>query len=495
MLRVRTERRKCAPIGIHFFGRSKLISVVVTLCVAPAFAQCVEQQTLSASDANALDGFGSSLSVSADTSVVGAPGDDCSEGSGCGAVYVFGFNGSSWVEVQKLVATDARAFDSFGSSVSASGATVVVGVPYYNCLAGSDCGAAYAYRFNGTSWAFQHKLLASDAAADDHLGRSVSVSGDVVVLGADGVEGESGRDSGSAYVFRFNGSSWDQEQELFASDAGLDDFFGNSVFVEGDTAIVGAHRDDCPSGVANSNCGSAYVFRFNGSTWVEEQKLTALDAATGEIGDLFGTSVAVHGEVAVVGAIFDDYPGVRNCGSASVFRFNGMSWVHEQTLIASDPATDAYFGQSVSISGNRIVVGAEGDDCPSGVSCGAAYAFGFNGKTWVEEWKLTAADAADRDAFGSSVSVSGGTVLAGARLRDCPAGDSCGAAYVFPELPLRGDFTLDGMIDHADHEFYFDCAAGPEVGVLGECHCADMDGDGDVDFSDWAKLQLTYPGS
>jgi len=147
------------------------------------------------------------------------------------------------------------------------------------------------------------KLTASDAAADDLFGRSVSISGDTAIVGAvfddDACPTDPDCNSGSAYVFVKNGATWTRTAKLTASDAAADDFFGDSVSISGDTAIVGAPRDDD----AGSFSGSAYVFVKNGATWTQQAKLTASDAA---VNDFFGFSVSISGDTAIVGAFFDD---------------------------------------------------------------------------------------------------------------------------------------------------------------------------------------------
>lgn len=173
------------------------------------------------------------------------------------------------------------------------------------------------------------KLTASDAAEDDQFGNSVSISGDVAVVGAPGND-DAGFFSGSAYVYRFDGSTWVEEQKLSASDAADGDRFGSAVSISGDVVLVGAFFSDD----AGIGAGSAYIFRFDGNTWVEEQKLTASDAAEG---DSFGISVSVSGNVAVIGAERDD-DGGSLAGSAYVYRFDGSTWVEEQKLTASDAA-------------------------------------------------------------------------------------------------------------------------------------------------------------
>jgi len=259
-------------------------------------AQCEvhEDAKLTASDAAVNDLFGASVSVSGDVTVVGAPLDDCAAGDFCGAAYVYRFNPGApgqWVQEAKLTASDAAEGDLFSGSVAISGNVAVVGALYHDCTAGPDCGAAYVYRFNGSAWLEEQRVTASDAGAGDHFGQSVSVSGDVAVVGAPF--------DGSVYLYRFNGSTWVQEAKLANPDAQFD-LFGGSVSVSGNVAVVGAGRDDCAAGYG---CGSAYVYRFSGSAWTQQAKLTASDAADS---DGFGSSVSVSGNVALVGAFFDD---------------------------------------------------------------------------------------------------------------------------------------------------------------------------------------------
>ncbi len=385
------------------------LSVKLSMCPVNS-AQCLEQQKLSASDADTRDGFGT-VSVSGDTALVGATGDDCAAGEHCGAAYVFRFNGTSWVEEQKLTASDAEAGDGFGFPVSVSGETALIGAHLDDCAAGERCGSAYVFRFDGTSWVEEQKLTASDAVAHGLFGRSLSLSGNTAVV--------------STYVFRFNGTSWVEEQKLTASDAAPGDGFGVSVSVSGDMAVVGAPFDDC--GTSNDACGSAYVFRFDGSSWVEEQRLTASNAP---LGRSFGRSVSVSGGTVVMGAK-DLCTAGDFCGRAYVFRFDGTTWVEEQKLAGSDPTANDFFGTSVSLSGDTVVVGANATFCAAGHDCGSAYVFHYNGTSWIAEQRLTASDEANVDEFGGSVAVSGETIVVGAHGKDCAAGSNCGAAYAF----------------------------------------------------------------
>ncbi|UCG33990.1 MAG: FG-GAP repeat protein, partial [Phycisphaerales bacterium] len=197
------------------------------------------------------------------------------------------------------------------------------------------------------------------------FGGSVAVSGDVAVIGARG-DDDNGTNSGSAYVFRMVGSTWVQEQKLLADDGDALDYFGGSVAVSGDVALVGAHGDDDNG----SHSGSAYVFLYNGSGWVQQQKLLAND---GTSDDRFGASVAVSSQLAVIGAFWDDDNGHAS-GSAYVFRNIGSSWFQDQKLLADDGELGDQFGYAAAVSGAVAVIGAYLDD-DNGSQSGSAYVF------------------------------------------------------------------------------------------------------------------------
>lgn len=405
--------------------RMALIAVLAVIGATRVFGQCLERQKLAAFDQAADDYFGGCVSVSGDTAVVGASGDDCAAGDWCGAAYVYRFTGVRWVGEQKLVASDASAGDRFGFSVAASGAAIAVGAWGDDGAEGVACGSAYVFRFDGATWVEEQKLTASDAHEGDNFGRSISISGDVIVVGAYQSDCEAGEDCGSAYVFRFDGMEWAEEQKLVASDADAGDLFGWSVSVSEDTAVVGAVWADCPLG---ENCGSTHVYRFRGAGWVEEQELRL--SSLGPFA-LAGSAVSVSQDTVVVGAAGTNCLWGSVCGAAAVFPFNGTRWGPGLFVHASQPTPSDRFGWSASVNDDTFVVGLPGRPCTAGRYCGSAQVHHFDGVRWVRLPELTTADAAPNDDFGGSVSVSRDTVLVGAVGVDCADGDSCGAAYFY----------------------------------------------------------------
>ena len=389
-----------------------------------------------ASDATDFDYFGFSASMSGDLVLVGAPGED-GPGSDYGAAYIYGQNEggtSNWGEVVKLTASDAQNSDEFGRSVAISGDYAIVGA-HFEDSTGSDRGAAYLYYRDqgGTDlWGEVVKLTASDAQDWDEFGTSVTISGDYAIVGAQ-YEDSGGLSSGAAYVFYRNQGgtdNWGEVLKLTASDAAAGDLFGFSVALSGDYAVVGAYSED--GGGADN--GAAYVYyRNQGGTdnWGEVLKLAASDAASG---DLFGFSVAISGDYVVVGATRED-DGGADSGSAYIFYRNQGGadlWGEVVKLTASDAETLDEFGVSVAINGDYVVIGASYED-GTGNNFGAAYIYDRNvggQDNWGEVMKIVASDAQDGDNFGASVAVSGDFVSILAPYEEAYETDR-GALYIF----------------------------------------------------------------
>ena len=419
---------------------SRLVVVGLAMALALALPGSTEASTfnelqkLIASDAQIHDAFGHSVAISGDTAVVGANAG----GRHVDVVYIFGRSQGgtdNWGEVRKLTASDAQADDEFGVSVAVSGDTTVIGASGHEAAVGDRTGAAYIFRRDeggSGNWGEVKKLIASDAQANDRFGSSVAISGDSVIVGASR-EDAGGLSAGAAYVFkRDDGGSdnWGEVKKITASDAQAGDVFGVSVVINGDTAIVGAALEDA----GGNNAGAAYVFQRSqggADNWGEVKKLTATNA---QDDDEFGISVAVSGDTAIVGAWLEDAGGSQ-AGAAYVFgRDEGGSdnWGEVTKLTASDAQANDLFGSSVAVSDDISIVGAFDEDA-GGTGAGAAYVFqrdeGGVGN-WGEVKKLTASDAQAGDTFGWSVALGGDTAVVGAALEDAWA-DATGAAYVF----------------------------------------------------------------
>lgn len=314
--------------------------------------QWLEEQRLLPSDAGVLDWFGSSVSISGDTAIVGAYGND-DAGSRSGSAYVFRFNGAHWTEEQKLTASDATEGAEFGSAVTIQNNVAVIGAPG-DSERGHDAGAVYVFRYTGEAWTQDAKLTASDAGPHDLFGGSVALDGNTLVIGA-AVDYANDASAGAAYVYRFESARWMEYQKLTASDGERSDRFGDAVGVSGDVAIVGAPGKS-----------SVYVFRFDRVAWALEGKLSG---ARG-----FGDAVCLHGDNVIIGAL-GTYSYAGTAGVVSLFHYNGGQWVRIQDLSAGYNAPADGFGNSVALNGDMALVGAPLTNAVGGGS-GAVYALG-----------------------------------------------------------------------------------------------------------------------
>jgi hypothetical protein len=382
-----------------------------------------EQAHPTPSDGMASDLFGNAVAISGDTAVVGAVFADTAGGTNAGAAYVYVRSGSVWAQQQKLTASDGAGSQKYGISVAISGDTIIVGAQGNGT---TDAGAAYVYTRSGTVWTQQQKLTASDGAAADLFGYSVSITNDTAVVGAILDDNGGGADAGSAYVFARSGTVWTQQQKLMASDGAATDKFGNAVAISGETVVIGARENDAPF----TDTGSAYVFTRSAGVWSQQQKLTASDAATG---DQLGYSVAIYGDRIVTGAQSADTFLGTDAGAAYVFLRSGTVWSQTDKLFGFFGTANDHFGQSVSISNDRLVVGGILGDTTGGTDAGYAWVFKLTNATWKAFQRITASDGAAADEFGVSVAIDGDTSIVGAESDDTPGGTDAGSIYVFKD--------------------------------------------------------------
>ena len=453
-----------SPMSVR---RSVLVAGIIGLiCATPATGQSVcRVDHVFASDGGVFQNFGLAVAVSGDTSLMGAMTDN-DNGLESGSAYVFSFGGTGWGETQKLLASDGVSGDSFGRSVAVDGDTLMVGASGHIHGPGFG-GAVYVFVHDGSQWVEVQELTAS---VGDLGGVAVSLDGDVAVVG-NWADNDNGSSSGAAHIFRFDPESalWLQEQKLLASDGAAGDQFGISVDVSGDVALIGALNVDF-------GIGSAYVFRFDGASWVQEQKLTASD---GTIVDHFGSAVSLSGEAALIGAS-NDIPG-----SAYVFELDPKTsrWVEVQKLVASDGELGNEFGDSVALQGSTALIGAWASDA-AGINQGASYVFRLVGGTWVEQQQLLPAPGPSTASFGRSVSLSGDVALIGANGEAALAG----GAYMYTGL-MGLDCNANGRADACDIFFGGARADANGNGIPDTCECPwDLDGSGTVGITDLLAL-------
>jgi hypothetical protein len=380
--------------------------------------------------------------------------------AGCGGGGGGGGGGSTaaeaaWTQQAYAKAANADSLDQYGVAVAVSSDTLVVGAQgeasnqtsiTNGATASSNngaanAGAAFVYTRSGSTWSQQAYLKAPNAEANDNFGGAVAIDGDTIVVGAPAEDSNltsvtngttaSGDNSaaaaGAAYVFRRTGSSWAQEAYLKGSGLAAGANFGYAVAISGDTIVVGAHGE-------SSSIGAVYVFKRSGTTWSEEQRLTAVN---GEGSDDFGISVAINGDTLAVGAIGESSSqatvtngttasadnSAAGAGAVYVFKRSGTTWTQEAYLKANNSEAGDSFGLSVAVSSDTVLVGAVGE----AGNQGAAYVFTRSGTTWSQQAYLKASNASGGHNFGAGVGLYGNTAVIGAD----GVSSSAGATYVF----------------------------------------------------------------
>lgn len=408
----------------------RFFTLALFVCLPIGFVNATEQ-IIVASDGSDLDAYGSSISIDGNTAIIGAHNYN-GAGSNSGAAYIIagGLEGN-WTEQIKLLPTDGAAYDNFGTSVAISGDLAIVGAPGADD-AGDSSGAAYIFtRDASNNWTQQAQLTASDGTSLAAFGGSVSISGSTVVVGARSAT-EGGLVKGAAYVYVYDGNGWGQQAKLIASNGMEWDSFGKSVSISGDTVVVGA------SGVADNGfaSGAVYVYVRAAGVWNEEAKLIASSSTRG---DMFGNSVSISGDDVLIGSYHDDEGG-ENAGAAYVFARSGNTWSEQIKLTAAVAADNDYFGTSVSMSNGIAIVGATNgisstirDYQGLGTGQGIAHIFEKVAGSWTVMYTRTASDASDNDHFGISVAASVDSILVGASGHDFNASpifiEGSGAVY------------------------------------------------------------------
>jgi hypothetical protein len=422
-----------------------IVLLVLSGSLDETCAQCQAPETveLTASDAFPDDNFGYSVDIDGNVAVAGAH----QEGGSAGAAYVFRFDGSDWIEEEKLIGSDTADGDHFGWSVAVSGDTIVAGAHFNHHSGYSDAGSAYVFVHDGFRWSQAAKLTAHSPFMDDEFGHAVAVDGDRIIVGA-WHDDDAGGNSGSAYIFEKPSGGWTDMTEtakLTASDAAASDEFGMSVSISGEVAVVGAHLKD---GGDMVNSGSVYLFQYDGSAWRQVATLNVSDPVTQ---DRLGRSVAIDGDVVVAGAWGKD-DGGNQSGAAYVYEKPAKGWTsmtETAKLTASDAATGDRLGWWVSIDGDHVVVGAPAHEW-DGDHFGAAYAFWRPLGGWAdmtENAKLTGSDEVENDRFALAVSVGGSRAIVGAHIHSHTGAQATGAAYIYGGLV---DCQPNGVLDLCD---------------------------------------------
>ncbi|OFZ66544.1 MAG: hypothetical protein A2328_09200 [Bdellovibrionales bacterium RIFOXYB2_FULL_36_6] len=421
-----------------------LIYLLICFCFSHPFSlvladDLTQDQVLFSSYPRGGAEFGYSVDIDGSYAVAGAYKDDVQIGGEmhyeAGKAWILEKANGLWSADPELVRSEApESSDLFGKSVAINGSFAVVGAPMVDLPNKNNAGAVYVFKNNLGSWDQTAKLTASDAATNDMFGSSVDIHGDYIIVGAP--------QNDAAYIFKLENDVWVQKQRLTVSGA---DTFGNAVSITDGFAVVGDQTDDDQNGPAS---GAVYFFEKNGETWSLDDQIFPSDA---QQYDLFGASVSIDGEYAIVGAPLVDYTvtgPIKLEGSSYIFRRTGGSWIqHNLIPLQADDTTPGgnHFGTSVSIKGHTIVIGAPGDN-DRGEGSGAAFLFKRIGGEWVNQTRLIATDGITNNYMGMSVAVDGDSILAGSP--GYSNGSRVGAVYTYSFI--SSDFDGDGDVDGLD---------------------------------------------
>lgn len=316
----------------------------------------------------------------------------------------------SWEETTKILPPDDSQNKWFGS-ISVYNDYALIG-SYVDDTNGYESGAAYIYKIDGNSWIQEAKLLPSDGESYDYFGRSVSLYGDYALIGAYGKDNH----VGAAYIFKRDGNTWDEEKKLLPSDLENANDFGVDVCLNGDYAVIGAYNYDF-MGPEYEDSGAVYIFKRAGDSWIEETKIPD---PKNDINSWFGLEVFIDGDYAMVGA-----PGYLQNGSVFVFKRSGTNWIEHQLLVPSNPSdrnNRDNFGGSICIDGNFAVIGAS-----DGLDQGSAYIFKLENDVWTQQTKITASDGNSDDDFGGAISIYEDTLIIGSSVEN----NNTGSVYFY----------------------------------------------------------------
>ncbi|MFT3980532.1 MAG: FG-GAP repeat protein [Ferruginibacter sp.] len=328
------------------------------------------------------------------------------------------------------VADSAGLDDLVGQAVAISGNFAALGCPSDDVNGNAGQGSINLYEFNGSKWIFKQKLLDPSGAAYDGFGGAIAMSGNFLVTGSRNDDIGANGSQGSACVFRYNGTTWVYQQKLTDAAGASGDVFGYSVAIYSNFIIVGSPSDDVGT---NVNQGSACIFRFNGTSWVLMQKITDL---VGDAADNFGSSVAISATHALVGSPAETgTAGVDDRkGCVSVFYYNGSTWPMVQRLSPDDALGGDYFGSALSVSGNDLLIGAMAKDYGTNTTQGAVYFFNYGGSSWQQVEKFVDVTGITNDQMGTVVSISGNYAMAAGGLADVGSSINQGKVILFQKI-------------------------------------------------------------
>jgi hypothetical protein len=434
-------------------------------CETPA----CQLEWIRASDAAANDRFGQYLDTDGASVVVGAPNDDGAAGADQGSAWVFARTGTHFQVEWKLLANDAAADDHLGSSIEVRGDWAVVGAPG-NDASGSGAGAAYLFKRVGPGlWSQAAKFYGSNTNAADAFGSVLEWNDELLFVSATTKETPLGADRGAVYVFRWNGTAFNELAQIHAPDGLAGDRFGSELDYENGRLAVGAAFADTPSGV---DSGAAYVFRQSGSAWTFEQKLPGRAA-----GSLAGRSLSLEDAWLAVGQPEDGFAGTY-AGLVQVWHRDALTnvWSLDSDLRGPDTNDYDFFGYAVQYVGTRLLVGAPFRSWNPAHAAGEVYVFNRAGSAWLDTQRMRPEFPSDNLTYGYSVCHANGVLAIGASADDAFGPADTGSAYVYGTL--GDDCNLNGRCDLCD---------------IRDLSVPDTNGDGLSDACEYSQLCTCPP--
>jgi hypothetical protein len=470
-----------------------LIGLLMTVMwVLPAAADetpiFTEDQKILASDGVAGDRLGriGTSGIWENLLIIGASGVDGPGGVESGAAYIYRFNGSEWIEEVKLIHPDSAYEGYFGRSVAIYDNIAVVCADK-DTDSSNPYGAAYIYRFDGEDWELETKFT-GDGSQTTTFGRSVAIYDNVIAVGDTGVvfnpgEGEDGY--GAAFMYRYNGTNWNLEAKLRGDNVTPAQGYG--LALDEKQIIIGSNTEYW------SPTSRAFIFRYTGTEWVKDATLEIV-----EWDNWYGRSVDIRGNLAIVGSADDGSDDYR--GSAYIYKGSGApnyEWTLDEIIMPSDLQDYDYFGEAVAIADEETVIVQSMGHELDGYGWSTLYVFREIDDEWTETARLTTSDTGDY--FGAlaqaTLSAEGSRVVVGSPYNDNQNGIRAGAAFYYDIghliPPCPGDVDGDRDVDLSDLGALL-ASFGLEPGDPWYDVRADVDGDGDVDLSDLGALLAAY---
>jgi len=406
----------------HNFVLLGLFSLALLINLNLQAQQCDSQFKLVSPDNQAVEFLGAvnGVDIYGNYAIVSALGNN-TNGNLAGAAHFYKKEGSQWSDMQTVAPTDISENDRFGRSVAIWGDYAIVGSPFDD-INGPFSGSVYIYHRIGQSWIQEKKISPEDGLASDRFGWAVDIWEDYIIVGSLNDYTANQTLTGSAYVYKRDGAEWNLVSKLYPEDGGNFDEYGASLSIKDNLVLVGAHHHDGNG----ENSGAAYLYSNQDTAWVFQEKLTASDASP--IAE-FGRSVSVSAGLATIGAFQDVVNNNDTTGAVYVYRNNANVWEEEAKITTPETTFNMAFGIDNDHLGNKLAIGTTNANTTGVAQSGAVFMYEYNGSTWDYERKVVADDAQNLDFFGISIALDGDNMIVGAPGEDTNGGDA-GAAYI-----------------------------------------------------------------